>query len=115
MRTNRHCEAVMLPSILANRSCTIWNEPIGLQAVFLRNAAILHRDQAVLHDLEGDLVLDFFDFEAGRGLVLDDKRLDLVVGKVPRPDDRNVAPRRIADPFLLAIEDPGVPVTLGRS
>src|SRR5712692_3666001 len=30
MRTKRHCEAVMLASILARRSCTIWNEPIGL-------------------------------------------------------------------------------------
>src|SRR6267378_622260 len=30
MRTRRHCEAVMLASIFARRSCTIWNEPIGL-------------------------------------------------------------------------------------
>src|SRR5256885_5605653 len=26
----RHCEAVMLAIILASRSCTNWNEPIGL-------------------------------------------------------------------------------------
>src|SRR5882724_1258202 len=25
-----HCEAVMLASILASRSCTSWNDPIGL-------------------------------------------------------------------------------------
>src|SRR6266436_5848733 len=115
MRTKRHCEAVMLASILARRSCTIWNELIGLQAVFLRNAAVLQCDQAVLHDLEGDFVQDFFDLEAGCGLVLDDKRLDLVVGEIARPDDRDVAPRRIADPFLLAVENPCIPVTLGRS
>src|SRR6266480_1505064 len=88
---------------------------IVLQAVFFRNAAVLHRDQAVLHDLEGDLVLNFVDLETGCGLVLDDKRLDLVVGEIARPDDRDVAPGRIADPFLLAVEDPCVPITLGRS
>src|SRR6202008_4741231 len=71
--------------------------------------------QAVLHDLEGDLVLDFFDLESGCGLVLDDECLDLIVGEIARPDDRDVAPRGVADPFLLAIEDPCVPVTLGRS
>src|SRR6266849_7134097 len=29
MRTTRHCEAVMLAIILARRSCTSWNDPIG--------------------------------------------------------------------------------------
>src|SRR5258708_6889763 len=84
-------------------------------AVLLRNAAVLHRDQGVLHDLESNFVLDFFDLESGCGLVLDDKRLDLVVAEIAGPDDRDVAPRRIADPFLLAIEDPCVPVPLGGS
>src|ERR1700692_2668076 len=59
--------------------------------------------------------LYFFDLESGGGFVLDDKGLDLVVGEVARPDDRDVAPRRIADPFLLAVEDPCIPVTLGPS
>ena len=70
--------------------------------------AVLQRDQAVLDHLERDLVLNLLDAEARRGLVLDDEGFDLVVSDVARPDDRNVAPRRVADPFLLAVEDPGV-------
>jgi hypothetical protein len=69
----------------------------------------------ILDDLEGNLVLDLFDAEARRRLVLDDKTLDLVVGDVARPDDRNIAPGSVADPPLLAVEDPGVAVTLRRS
>src|SRR5437016_2384689 len=109
------CASVILPSASSWDMRRISERLIVLQAVFFRNAAVLHRDQAVLHDLEGDLVLNFFDLETGCGLVLDDKRLDLVVGEIARPDDRDVAPGRIADPFLLAVEDPCVPVTLGRS
>ena len=67
---------------------------------------------AVLDDLERDLVLDLLDAEAGRGLVLDDEALDLIVGDIARPDDRDVAPRRVADPPLLAVEDPGVALAL---
>ena len=58
----------------------------ALQAVRFRHADVLQRDLAVLDHLERDLVLDLLDAEAGRGLVLDDEALDLVVG-----DDR--APR----------------------
>ena len=72
------------------------------------------RDQAVLDHLERHLVLDLLDAEAGRRLVLDDEALDLVVVDVARPDDRDVAPGRVADPLLLAVEDPGVAVALGR-
>jgi len=37
---------------------------IVLQAVFpLGTRQFLHRDQAVLHDLESDLILNFFDLE----------------------------------------------------
>src|SRR5207249_10220106 len=60
--------------------------------------AVLQRDLAVLDHLEGDLVLDLFDTEAGGGLVLDDEAVHLVVGDVACPDDRDVAPRRITDP-----------------
>src|SRR5712692_4401844 len=76
--------------------------------VLLRYPAVLHRDQAVLDHLERDLVLNLFDLEARRGLVLDDEGLDLVVSDIARPDDRNVAPRRVADPLLLTVDDPGV-------
>ena len=70
----------------------------ALEAVRFRHPAVLQRDLAVLDDLERDLVLDLLDAEAGRRLVLDDEALDLVVGDIARPDDRNVAPGRVADP-----------------
>jgi len=47
----------------------------------------------VLNYLECNLVLNLFDLKARRGLVLHDESLDLIVGKVARPDDRDVAPR----------------------
>src|SRR5229473_176423 len=87
---------------------------IGLQAVRLGYPAVLQRDLAVLDDLERDLDLDLLDAEAGRGLVLDDEALDLVVGEVAGPDDRDIAPRRVADPSLLAVEDPRVAFALRR-
>ncbi len=62
---------------------------------------------------ERDLVLDLLDAEAGCRLVFDDEALNLVIGNVARPDYRKVAPWRVADPLLLAIEDPGVAVALG--
>ena len=85
----------------------------ALQAVRFRNPHVLQRDLAVLHDLERDLVLDLLDAESRRRLVLDDEALDLIVGEVARPDDRDVAPRRVADPALLAVEDPGIALALG--
>ena len=150
----------MLAIILASRSCTNWNEPIGLpnckpllgvferrlvgahrasgrhpghsvarhlqdlrgvaervaalEAVRLRHAAVLQGDVAVLDNLERDLVLNLLDAKAWRRLVLDDEALDLVIGEIPRPDDRNVAPRSVADPPLLAIEDPGIALAFRR-
>src|SRR5208283_3516497 len=82
--------------------------------VRFRHPNVLHRDVPVLDDLERNLVLDFLDAEARRRLVLDDEALDLVVGKIPRPDDGNIAPGSIADPPLLAVEDPGVALALCR-
>src|SRR5262249_21955022 len=64
--------------------------------------------------LQRDLVLHLLDAEPGRRLVLDDEALDLVVLDVARPDDRDIAPRRVADPALLAVEDPAVAVALRR-
>ena len=75
---------------------------------------VLQRDLAVLDDFERDLVLDLLDAEAGRGLVLDDEAFDLIVSDIARPDDRDIAPRRIADPPLLTVEDPGVALALRR-
>ena len=86
----------------------------SLKVVLLGHPDVLQRDLAVLDHLERDLVLDLLDAEAGRGLVLDDEALDLVVGDVARPDDRDVAPGRVADPPLLAVEDPGVALALRR-
>src|SRR6185295_13289481 len=87
---------------------------VDLEAVRLGNAAVFERDQSVLDDLQRDLVLDLLDAETGRRLVLDDEALHLVVAEVTRPDDRDVAPRRVADPFLLAVQDPGVAFALRR-
>src|SRR2546421_7675798 len=78
----------------------------ALETIFFRHAAIFQGDVAVLHDLERDLVLNLVNAEAGRGLVLDNESLDLVVGDVARPDGRDVAPRRVADPALLAVKNP---------
>src|SRR5258708_1285073 len=81
---------------------------VHLETVLFGLSAVVQCDQAILDDLERDLVLDLLDTEALRSLVLDDKAFDLVVVQIARPDDRNVAPRRIADPLLLAVQDPGV-------
>src|SRR6185369_17042662 len=93
---------------VAKRSCA------ARQAIRFRDPAILHRDFSVLHDLERNLVLNFFNAEPGRRLVLDDEALDLVIVEVTCPDDRDIAPRRVADPAFLAVEDPGVPFALRR-
>src|SRR5260370_40672029 len=82
------------------------------QTVRFRYSAVFHRDQAVLDYFEGDFVLDLLYFEARRGLVFHDERLYLVVRYVASPDNRNVAPRSVADPFLLAIDDPAVSIPL---
>src|SRR6516165_2632129 len=86
----------------------------SLETIRIGHAAVGQRDLAVLHDLQRDLVLHLLDAEPGRRLVLDDEALDLVVGDVARPDDRDVAPRSVADPALLAVEDPGVAFAFRR-
>src|SRR5271170_4160013 len=86
----------------------------ALEAVRFRNPNVLQRDVAVLDDLQRNLVLDLFDTEARRRLVLDDEALDLVVGDIARPDNRDVAPGSVADPPLLAVEDPAVALALSR-
>src|SRR5215471_8157844 len=67
----------------------------GREPICFRHPAVLHRDLTVLDHLERDLVLHLLDAEAGRGLVFDDEAFDLVVGHVARPDDRDIAPRRV--------------------
>src|ERR1700730_2058190 len=59
-------------------------------------------------------MLDLLDAETRGRLVLDDESLHLIVGKIARPDDGQVAPWRITDPPLLAVENPGIAFTLGR-
>src|SRR5580658_5659389 len=93
--------------------CGVAERVATLQAVRFRNANVLERDVTVLNDLERNLVLDLVDTEARRRLVLDDEALDLVVDDIARPDNRQIAPGSVADPPLLAIEDPGVAVSLG--
>ena len=103
------------PDRVSRSTCAVSrNELAFLQAVRLRHPAVGHGDLAVLDHLERHLVLDLLDAEAGRRLVLDDEALDLVVVDVARPDDRDVAPGRVADPLLLAVEDPGVALALRR-
>src|SRR5215470_12943784 len=86
----------------------------SLETILVGHLAVLQRDLAVLDDLQRDLVLNLLDAEPGRRLVLDDEALDLVVGDVARPDDRDVAPRSVADPALLAVENPGIAFALRR-
>src|SRR6266404_9462014 len=87
----------------------------ALKTIFFGNAAIFQGDVAVLHDLERDLVLDLFNVKPRCGLVFNDETFDLIVGDVARPDDRDIAPRRIADPTLLAVKNPSIAVALRRS
>src|SRR5438309_10234837 len=86
----------------------------ALETIFFGHAAIFQGDMPVLHDLERDLVLNLLHAKTGRGLVLDNEAFNLVVGDVARPDDRDVAPRRVADPALLAVKNPSIAVALRR-
>src|SRR6202166_2237313 len=86
----------------------------ALQAVRLGHPYILQRDLTVLDHLERNLVLDLLDAETGCRLVLDDESLHLIIAKIAGPDNRDVAPWRVADPALLSIENPAVAFALGR-
>ena len=113
-----HCAAGRFPADEVARhfqhARRVAERVVRLQPVFLRHATVLHLDHAVLDDLERNLVMNLFDAESGCRLVLDDEALDLVVRKIARPDDRDIAPWGIADPLLLAVEDPGVSFTFCR-
>src|SRR5262249_8859291 len=84
----------------------------SLETILVRHPTVGQRDLAVLHNLERDLVLHLLDAEPGCRLVLDDETLDLVVGDIACPNDRDVAPWRVADPPLLAIQNPSVAFAL---
>src|SRR5947208_16113913 len=86
----------------------------ALETIFFRHAAIFHSDVAVLHDLERNLVLNLVHAKPRCGLVFNDETFDLIVVDVARPDDRDVAPGRIADPALLTVKNPGIAVALRR-
>src|SRR5712672_2946855 len=73
-----------------------------LEPILFRDAAVVQGDQAVLYDLQCDLVLNLLHAEAWSGLVLDNETLDLVIGHITGPDDRDIAPRGVPDPLLLA-------------
>src|SRR5262249_33592130 len=80
-----------------------------LQAVLLGDAAAVEGDERVLHHAQRHLVLDLLRGEPPRPLV-HDEALDLIVAEVAGPDDDVVRERGVADPFLLAVEDPCVAV-----
>jgi len=84
-----------------------------LKTIFFRHAAIFQGDVTVLHDLERDFVLNLVNAKAGCRLVLDDETFDLVVGNIARPDDRDVAPRRVAIQRFSPLE-PSIAVALRR-
>src|SRR5438876_6776235 len=79
-----------------------------LEMVLFLHPNVLQRHQAVLDHLEPELVLNLLDAKARRLLVINDETFDLLIRDIPRPDNRNVTPRRIADPLLLAVQDPSV-------
>src|SRR6266446_803829 len=126
VRTIMHCDAVMFASIFVSPHCATGGFPgneitrhfqnprgvaerlAGLKTVRFRDAAIFESDQSVLDDFERDLVLDLLNTESGIRLVLNDEPFDLVVGDIACPDDRHIAPGRVADPFLLTIENPRI-------
>src|SRR6201999_358230 len=70
-------------------------------------------DDGVLHDAQGNLVYQFGGREP-RGVVGDDESLDPAVGDVFGPDNREVAEGGVADPFLLPVENPRIPVLASR-
>ena len=84
-----------------------------LQPVGLGHAGAIERDAGVLDHPQRDLVAHLGGGEPGCPL-LHDETLDLVVRHVPGPDDHVVGERRVADPFLLPVDDPLIAVPAGR-
>ncbi len=85
----------------------------ALQAIRLRHPHIRQGDLSVLNNFQRDLVFHLLDAESGRDLIFNDEALDLIVIQIPCPDDRNVAPWRVTDPPLLAVENPGISFAFG--
>src|SRR5262249_12421528 len=76
-------------------------ERVGvLQAVRLGHAAILQRDEPVLHHAHRHFGLDLLYRKPGI-ILLDDEALDLTRGFISRPDDIYVGEGGVADPLLL--------------
>ena len=84
-----------------------------MEAVALGDDHAVEGDQPVLHDAQGDLVVKVFDAHTVRA-ALDDEPFDLVVLFVAGPDDDEVGKAGVADPLLLAVEDPVVTVAASR-
>ena len=74
--------------------------------------AILEADGRILDDAERHLVFHLFCREAW-GAFLDHESLDLIVVDIASPDNRQVCKGSIADPPLLAIQDPVLAAELG--
>ena len=75
------------------------------QLVVVWDEAVLKNDVGVLSDSQGHLALHFLWHEASTALLYD-KRLDAsAIVFVPGPDN-HITERSIADPPLLAIENP---------
>jgi hypothetical protein len=55
--------------------------------------------------------LNFLNAETRCAFILDNEALDLVVGDITCPNNRYVTPWGIADPLLLTVDDPGIPLT----
>src|SRR5215831_14064385 len=86
-----------------------------LEMVLFRQPNVLHRNQAILDYLECELILNLLDTKARCRLVLNDKSFDMVIPEIAGPDNRNATPRSIADPLLLAVQDPrGAVLLRGR-
>src|SRR5262249_25163646 len=77
----------------------------GLQAVRFGNAAIPQADDAVLRPAYPHFGLDLL-YRKAMIILLDDEALDLTRCFISRPDDIYVGEGGVADPLLLAVEDP---------
>src|SRR5260370_5789209 len=81
---------------------------VVLETVFLGDTAVGHRDQRILDHAKRHLVLDLFRLETRGGFVVDHEALHLTGAQIAGPDDGEITPRGVADPFLLPVEHPGI-------
>src|SRR4029450_11267132 len=84
----------------------------SLEPVGLGDPNPVEGDEGVLHDPQGDLVLQVLGGESGRP-GLDDEALDLAVVDVSGPDHRQVGEAGVADPLLVSIKHPDLAVAAG--